>query len=67
MIGGTVLTEIVFSRLGVGRVIVDAVDGRDTPVVLVCVTVSAAIFVVVNFVVDALYPLIDKRISLEER
>ncbi|WP_053352607.1 ABC transporter permease [Leucobacter musarum] len=67
MFGGTVLTETVFSRLGVGRVIVDAVDGRDTPVVLVCVTVSAAIFVVVNFVVDALYPLIDKRIALEER
>ncbi|SDQ33393.1 ABC transporter permease [Leucobacter chromiiresistens] len=67
MFGGTVLTETVFSRLGVGRVIVDAVDGRDTPVVLVCVTVSAAIFVVVNFVVDALYPLIDTRIALEER
>ena len=67
MIGGTVLTETVFSRLGVGRVIVEAVDGRDTPVVLVCVTVSAAIFVTVNFVVDALYPLIDKRIALEER
>lgn len=67
MFGGTVLTETVFSRLGVGRVIVDAVDGRDTPVVLVCVTVSAVIFVSVNFVVDAVYPLIDKRISLEER
>lgn len=67
MFAGTVLTETVFSRLGVGRVIVDAVDGRDTPVVLVCVTVSAVIFVIVNFIVDALYPLIDKRISLEER
>lgn len=67
MFGGTVLTETVFSRQGVGRVIVDAVDGRDTPVVLVCVTVSAVIFVVVNFIVDALYPLIDKRIALEER
>lgn len=65
MIGGTVLTETVFSRVGVGRIVVDAVDGRDTPVVLVCVTVSALIFVVVNFAVDVVYPLIDKRISLE--
>lgn len=65
MVGGTVLTETVFSRVGVGRVIVEAVDGRDTPVVLICVTVSAAIFVVVNFIVDAVYPLIDKRITLE--
>jgi peptide/nickel transport system permease protein len=62
MVGGTVLTETVFSRLGVGRLVVDAVNGRDMPVVLVAVTISAVIFVVVNLVVDALYPLLDKRI-----
>ena len=67
MFGGAVLTGAVCSRLGVGRVVVGAVGGRGTPVVLVCVTVSAVIFVSVNFVVDAVYPLIDKRISLEER
>lgn len=60
---GTVLTETVFSRNGVGRITVDAVSGHDTPVVLVAVTVSALIFVVVNLVVDALYPVIDKRIQ----
>ncbi|MBQ0853760.1 ABC transporter permease [Streptomyces sp. NPDC057621] len=63
MVGGTVLTETVFSRLGVGRLVVDAVDGRDMPVVLVAVTMSAVIFVVVNLAVDAVYPLLDKRIS----
>lgn len=67
MIGGTVLTETVFSRTGVGRIVVDAVNGRDTPVVLVAVTVSAVIFVLVNFAVDAVYPLVDKRISLDRR
>ncbi|MGW4735609.1 ABC transporter permease [Streptomyces shenzhenensis] len=65
MVGGTVLTETVFSRLGVGRLVVDAVNGRDMPVVLVAVTISAVIFVVVNLVVDALYPLLDKRIRWE--
>lgn len=65
MVGGTVLTETVFSRLGIGRLVVDAVNGRDMPVVLVAVTVSALIFVTVNFVVDLLYPLVDKRIRLE--
>ncbi|MFF0341715.1 ABC transporter permease [Kribbella sp. NPDC004875] len=65
MVGGTVLTETVFSRLGVGRLVVDAVNGRDMPLVLVAVTISAVIFVVVNLVVDAVYPLIDKRIRLD--
>ncbi|QEO09453.1 ABC transporter permease [Protaetiibacter larvae] len=60
---GTVLTETVFSRNGVGRLIVDAVKGKDTPMVLISVTVSAAIFVIVSLIVDALYPLVDKRIK----
>lgn len=61
---GTVITETVFSRNGVGRIIVDAVNAKDIPVVLISVTVSAAIFVVVNLLVDALYPVIDKRIQV---
>lgn len=60
---GTVLTETVFSRNGVGRLIVDAVKGKDTPMVLIAVTASAAVFVIVSLVVDALYPIIDKRIE----
>lgn len=67
MVGGTVLTETVFARLGVGRLIVDSVNGRDMPVVLVAVTVSALIFVTVNFLVDLVYPVIDKRIRLDGR
>jgi peptide/nickel transport system permease protein len=67
MVGGTVLTETVFSRVGVGRLIVDSVNGRDMPVVLIAVTVSALIFVTVNFVVDLIYPVIDKRIRMEAR
>ncbi|MFE5307994.1 ABC transporter permease [Isoptericola sp. NPDC056573] len=65
MVGGTVLTETVFARLGVGRLIVDSVNGRDMPVVLIAVTVSALIFVTVNFLVDLVYPVIDKRIRLD--
>ncbi|GAB2455799.1 ABC transporter permease [Xylanimonas ulmi] len=67
MVGGTVLTETVFSRVGVGRLIVDSVNGRDMPVVLIAVTVSALIFVTVNFVVDLIYPVVDKRIRMEAR
>lgn len=67
MMGGTVLTETVFSRLGVGRLVVDAVNGRDMPIVLIAVTVSAVVFVIVNLLVDLVYPVIDKRIRLDSR
>jgi peptide/nickel transport system permease protein len=64
MVGGAVITESVFSRAGIGRIVVTAVDGRDIPVVLVAIVISAAIFVTINFIVDILYPIIDKRIVL---
>jgi peptide/nickel transport system permease protein len=64
MLGGAVITETVFSRSGIGRIVIAAVDGRDIPVVLMAVIISAAIFVVINFLVDILYPIIDKRIVL---
>src|SRR5690606_12249676 len=67
MVGGAVLTGTVFSRLGVGRLIVNAVEGRDMPIVLIAVTASALIFVTVNLVVDLIYPVIDKRIRLDAR
>lgn len=62
MLGGTVMTETVFSRPGVGRVLVEAVDGADMPIVLVAVTVSSAIFVVTSLLTDLAYPLIDPRV-----
>lgn len=65
MVGGTVLTETVFSRLGIGRIVVDAVNGRDMPMVLIAVVISAVVFVVINFLVDMIYPVIDKRIRLD--
>lgn len=64
LLGGAVITETVFSRSGIGRIVVSAVDGRDIPVVLVAVVISAVIFVTINFLVDVLYPVIDKRIVL---
>lgn len=64
LLAGTVVTETVFSRTGVGRLVVQAVDERDIPVVQVIVVFAALVFVVVSLVVDLLYPLIDRRIAL---
>jgi peptide/nickel transport system permease protein len=62
VLGGTVITETVFSRAGIGRLTQQAVAAQDIPVVQFVVVFSALIFVVVNLLVDALYPVIDPRI-----
>ncbi|MCC7427284.1 MAG: ABC transporter permease [Alphaproteobacteria bacterium] len=64
LLGGTVVTETVFSWPGVGRLIVQSVSQRDYPVVLAGVLVISLIFVVINLVVDLLYAVIDPRVRL---
>lgn len=62
-VSGAVLVETIFARNGVGRLAQEAVLRQDIPVVLAVVAVSAAAFVLVNLVVDLLYPLLDPRIA----
>ncbi|KJL40402.1 Glutathione transport system permease protein GsiC [Microbacterium trichothecenolyticum] len=64
LLSGAVVTETVFSRLGIGRLVVTAVNNRDVPVVQTVVVFAAFVFVVANLVVDLVYPLIDRRITL---
>ena len=63
LLAGSVITETIFSREGVGRLAEGAVSAQDIPVVQGVVLTAAAIFVVINFITDALYPLLDPRIS----
>lgn len=62
-VSGAVLVETIFARSGVGRLAQEAVLRQDIPVVLAIVAVSAAAFVLVNLVVDLLYPALDPRIA----
>src|SRR5947209_6102817 len=59
LIGGAVVTEIVFNIPGLGRLIISAILRRDYPVVQGVVLVTAAAYVLVNLVVDVLYVVID--------
>lgn len=61
LLGGTVVTEMVFSWPGVGRLIVQSVSARDYPVILAGVFLVSLIFVVLNLVVDLLYGVLDPR------
>jgi peptide/nickel transport system permease protein len=62
-VSGAVLVETIFARAGIGRLAQEAVLRQDIPVVLAIVAVSAAAFVLVNLLVDLLYPWLDPRIS----
>jgi peptide/nickel transport system permease protein len=62
LLAGTVIVETVFSRSGLGRVTQQAVTQQDIPVVQFVVMIAATVFVVVNLLVDGLYPVIDPRI-----
>ena len=64
LLGGTVVTETVFSWPGVGRLIVQSVSQRDYPVIIAGVFVVCLIFVVINLVVDLLYAWLDPRVRL---
>lgn len=64
LLGGTVVTETVFSWPGVGRLIVQSVSQRDYPVIIAGVFVVCLIFVAINLVVDLLYAYLDPRVRL---
>jgi ABC-type dipeptide/oligopeptide/nickel transport system permease component len=64
MLSGTIIIETVFSWPGLGRLLVQAVPGRDFPVIQAGVFLFAVIFVAVNLVVDLLYAVVDPRVRL---
>jgi len=64
LLGGAVVIESVFSLPGLGRYLVDAIYARDYPVVQGSLLLVAVIYVVVNLVVDLLYPVLDPRVRL---
>jgi len=53
----------VFTIPGLGRLLVDSILGRDYPVIQGCLLVIAFVYVLINLVVDLLYPLFDPRVA----
>ena len=62
LLSGAVLTESIFALPGLGRLMVNAILFRDYPVVQAAALLTAAVFVVVNLVVDISYAYLDPRI-----
>lgn len=64
LLAGAAITETVFSLRGIGLTMIEAVTIRDYTLIQSCILVVAAVFVVVNTLVDILYTIIDPRIKL---
>lgn len=62
LVAGAVVTETVFGRNGLGSLTAQAVANRDNPVLLAIVVIATIGFVIVNLIVDLLYPLVDPRL-----
>ena len=62
LITGVVITETVFAIPGIGRLIVDAIAQRDYPIIQSMALVVAAVYVLVNLIIDVMYVYVDPRI-----
>ncbi|MFC8044648.1 ABC transporter permease [Nocardia sp. NPDC057353] len=67
LIAGSVVTEAVYARDGIGQLTVGAVETQDLPVVQGVVLLSAAAYVLVNLAVDLIYPFVDPRVLVDGR
>ena len=67
LLGGTIITETVFAWPGIGLLAVQAIGGRDYPVVQAVIIIGSLGFVLINLAVDLLYTVLDPRVSLVRR
>lgn len=67
LLGGAVVLEAVFTWPGMGSLMINSVNNRDYPTVQAVLLIYVATFVIINFLTDVSYSLIDPRIRLSER
>jgi ABC-type dipeptide/oligopeptide/nickel transport system permease component len=64
LLAGAVVVEAIFNWPGIGKLILDSLASRDFPMIQGGILVAAVVFVVLNFVVDLLYALLDPRVRV---
>lgn len=64
LFAGSVVTETVFGRIGLGGILLQAIGKQDIPLVQGMVVLTSLIVVTINLVVDLIYPLLDPRIAV---
>ena len=64
LIAFATVTETIFAWPGMGKLLVDSINTSDRPVIVAYLMIVAAMFVLINFIVDIVYTLIDPRVDL---
>jgi oligopeptide transport system permease protein len=65
LMGGALITEVIFNWPGIGSALSTAITAQDNPIIIAVVTYGVAAFVIVNLFVDLAYAYLDPRIRLE--
>jgi peptide/nickel transport system permease protein len=66
LLGGAVITEMIFSWPGVGQLTIEAIQRRDYPLVQACVLLISLSYVIVNMMTDILYARLDPRVRYRD-
>ncbi|KQQ50966.1 ABC transporter permease [Plantibacter sp. Leaf314] len=64
LVGGTVVIETVFALPGMGSLLLTGIRSSDYPIIQATVLLIGAVYVLINFIVDLIYPLIDPRVRV---
>src|SRR5215470_7335307 len=65
LLAGAIITEVIFSWPGIGRLTVEAINSRDYPMVQGCILMIAITYIIANLLTDFAYRLLDPRIKVE--
>ncbi len=65
LLAGAIITEVIFSWPGLGRLTIDAINSRDYPMVQGCILMIALTYIIANLLTDFAYRLLDPRIKVE--
>ena len=66
MIAFAVVTETVFAWPGMGKLLIDSIGLLDRPIIVAYLMLIVLMFIVINFIVDLLYSVLDPRVRLVE-
>ena len=64
VIAFAVVTETIFAWPGMGKLIIDSIGVLDRPIIVAYLLITVTMFIVINFVVDVLYSVLDPRVRL---
>jgi peptide/nickel transport system permease protein len=66
LLSGAVIVETVFSRQGIGRLVIDAILWKDFPIIQGAILLSAIVYTLLNIAIDLSYAVIDPRLQVRD-